>query len=209
MLEPSGWFLSSALVGHITYWNCEAVIAKAQNRDTYRHGNIRSEAVSVGIEMVREQGYESLSVRRIAGAMGVVHRSLYNHFVDREALLDAIAERGFESFGVGLKKCKSPKEYVSAFINFALDNPSLYDLMQSRPHATMKEKPELQAAVHIGIGEAMRLFSKPENSKIQNRRAVMKVMVLLHGGLAMYRAGVLDLLNDKALIVELQRMIAE
>jgi AcrR family transcriptional regulator len=176
-------------------------------RDTYRHGNVRSEAIEVGLSLVRAQGHGALSVRQIASALGVAHRSLYNHFADREALLDAIAEVGFIELGTKLKACRTPADYVSTELDFALKDPHLYDLLQSRPHATMKEKPTLRAAVHVCIGEALRLFSREGHTADENRRAVMKMLMLLHGGISMYRGGILDLPDDAAFVAELQKMI--
>lgn len=161
----------------------------------------------MGLELVQAKGHVALSVRHVAAALGLAHRSLYNHFADREAFLDAIAERGFTDFGESLKSCRAPADYVRTYVEFALRNPQLYDLLRSRPHATMKEKPSLQAAVHIGLTEALRLFSKPGRNSDENRRAVMKVLILLHGGIAMHRSGILDVADDAALVAELQAMI--
>ncbi|MDP3749618.1 MAG: TetR/AcrR family transcriptional regulator [Phenylobacterium sp.] len=177
------------------------------SRDSYRHGNLRAEAIAVALDLVVAQGHEALSLRRVADAVGVAHRSLYNHFSDREGLLDAVAEEGFLRFGRLLRAARTPDEYVGTYVGFALGNPRLYDLMKSRPHATMKQKPTLQAAVHLGITEALRLFARPQNTSEENRRAVMKVMVLLHGGIALHRAGILDVPDDAGLIEELQAMI--
>jgi hypothetical protein len=80
--------------------------------------------------------------------------------------------------------------------------------MESRPHATMKRKPALQRAVHLCIAEAMRLFGRADRSAAANRRAVMKVLVLLHGGISMHVAGILDVRGDTGLIAELQAMVA-
>lgn len=182
-------------------------MASTAKRETYRHGNVRSEAIAVGLELVRSHGHTALSVRQIATALGVAHRSLYNHFADREALLDAIAECGFIELGTRLKDCRTPADYVSSELDFALNEPHLYDLLQSRPHATMKEKPSLRAAVHVCIGEALRLFSREGRSSDENRRAVMKMLMLLHGGISMYRGGILDLPDDAAFVAELQKMI--
>jgi hypothetical protein len=79
--------------------------------------------------------------------------------------------------------------------------------MKSRPHATMKQKPDLQRAVHETIAEAMRLFGRPGLSPEQNRRAVMKVIILLHGGIAMHQSGILDVDGDEGLIAELTAML--
>jgi Tetracyclin repressor-like, C-terminal domain len=106
-----------------------------------------------------------------------------------------------------LKICLTRADYVRTFVEFALHNPQLYDLLQSRPHATMKEKPSLQAAVHIVLTEALRLFSESRRGSTENRRVVSKVLILLHGGIAMHRSGILDVDDGAALIAELQAMI--
>jgi AcrR family transcriptional regulator len=176
-------------------------------RDTYRHGNVRSEAIEAGLALVRADGHGTLSVRQVASSLGVAHRSLYNHFVDREGLLDAIAERGFTELGTRLKACRTAQDYVQTELDFALTEPHLYDLLQSRPHSTMKEKPTLRAAAHLCVGEAMRLFSRQGRTSDENRREVMKMLMLLHGGIMMYRGGILDLPDDSAFIAELKKMI--
>lgn len=176
-------------------------------RDTYRHGNLREAALTAARAMVEAGGHEALSLRKVADAVGVAHRSLYSQFESREALLDAVAQAGFEALAVPLTATASRGEFVAAYARFALANPRLYDLMRSRPHATMKEKPPLQRAVHLGITQAMRLFADPAASKEDNRRAVMKVLVLLHGGIAMHRSGILDVPGDEGLIAELQAMM--
>jgi AcrR family transcriptional regulator len=182
-------------------------VTTSSKRETYRHGNVRSEAVQVGLELVRLHGHAALSVRQIATALGVAHRSLYNHFADREALLDAIAECGFVELGTRLKDCRTGLDYVQTELDFALKQPHLYDLLQSRPHSTMKEKPTLRAAAHLCVAEALRLFSREGRTSDENRREVMKMLMLLHGGIMMYRGGILDLPDDAAFVTELQKMI--
>lgn len=182
-------------------------VAARPSRDSYRHGNLRAEAILAALDLVAPHGHEALSLRRVADAVGVAHRSLYNHFSDREGLLDAVAEESFLRLGHLLQAARTTDEYVGAYVRFALENPRLYDLMKSRPHATMKLKPTLQAAVHVGITEALRLFARPQQTSEENRRAVMKVMVLLHGGIALHRAGILDVSDDTGFIEELQAMI--
>ena len=178
-------------------------------RDTYRHGNVRAEAVAAARALVASHGHEALSLRQVAQAVGVAHRSLYNHFEDREALLDAVAEAGFVDLAEPLKAADSREAYVRAYARFALANPRLYALMSSRPHGTMKHRPALQRAVHLGITEARRLFGRADRSSAENRRAIMKVIILMHGALAMHAAGVLDVEGDEGLIAELQAMVAD
>ena len=81
--------------------------APRRMRDTYRHGNLRAEAVQAAFELATADGAGALSLRAVADRVGVAHRSLYNHFADREALVDAVAEQGFLRLAEALEKNSS------------------------------------------------------------------------------------------------------
>jgi AcrR family transcriptional regulator len=177
-------------------------------RTSYRHGNVRAEAIAAAYGQVIADGHAALSVRRVAERVGIAHRSLYNHFDDREALLDAVAEIGFVELAAALRKARTSDAFVRAYVRFALRRPNLHALMASRPHPTMKRKPALQRAVHLGIAEALRMYGRADRSSTENRRAVMKILILVHGALALYSAGILDVRGPQGLIAELQAMVA-
>jgi AcrR family transcriptional regulator len=177
-------------------------------RATYRHGDLRSAALKAAFRLVAKAGHEHFSLREVADAVGVAHRSLYNHFEDREALLDAVATEAYTRLAAQLVKVQTPQDYTSKYVRFALTNPAIYALMTSRPHATMKHNPPLQSAVHKVITEAMRIFCRDIQTPAARRRAVMKVYITLYGGISLYAAGVLDQPSEKALIEELSAMNA-
>jgi AcrR family transcriptional regulator len=178
-------------------------------RATYRHGNLQAAALKAAYGLVAKAGHERLSLREVADAVGVAHRSLYNHFGDREALLDAIATEAYMRLAGRLKKAQTPEDYTATYVRFALANRAIYALMTSRPHATMKKNPPLQAAVHKVISEAMRIFCRDIEALAERRRAVMKVYIMLYGAISLYTAGILDQPSEKALIAELSALIAK
>lgn len=178
-------------------------------RTTYRHGNVREEAIAAAHALIAETGLENLSIRRVAERVGIAHRSLYNHFEDRDALLDAVATEGYENLAKALATAQTTDSFVSTYTGFALRNPYLYALMTSRPHATMKGKPELQKAAHLVITEAIRLFSDQAAPTREKKRSVFKIHMLLHGGLSLYQSGILDMPSDKAFVKELIAMVEE
>ena len=177
-------------------------------RATYRHGNLKSAALKAATRLVAKAGHEQLSLRGVADAVGVAHRSLYNHFGDREALLDAVATDAYARLASILAKANTPEDYTAKYVRFALANRALYALMTSRPHATMKHNPPLQTAVHGVITQAMRIFCQDIPTPAARRRAVMKIYITLYGGISLYAAGVLDQPSEKALIAELSAMNA-
>ena len=62
-------------------------------RAPYHHGNLREALVEAAVDVVREGGPEALALRELARRVGVSHAAAYRHFADREALVDAVAER--------------------------------------------------------------------------------------------------------------------
>jgi AcrR family transcriptional regulator len=183
-------------------------MTKMPRRATYRHGNLRAAALKAAFRLVAKAGHEHLSLREVADVVGVAHRSLYNHFADREALLDAVAAEAYTRLAARLVKAQTPQDYTATYVHFALTNRAIYALMTSRPHAAMKHNPPLQSAVHKVITEAMRIFCADIATPAARRRAVMKVYITLYGGISLYAAGVLDQPSEKALIAELSAMNA-
>ncbi|MGQ0483329.1 MAG: TetR/AcrR family transcriptional regulator [Pseudonocardia sp.] len=53
----------------------------------------RERIVSATVELIERDGADAVSMRRVAGLLGVAPMSLYNHVPNKAALLDAVAER--------------------------------------------------------------------------------------------------------------------
>jgi AcrR family transcriptional regulator len=176
-------------------------------RDTYRHGNLREASIAAAFDLVAAGGESALTLRRVAEAVGVAHRSLYNHFADREALVDAVAESGFAALASRLRAAATRADFVKAYVRFVLDNPNLYKVMKGQPISAINRKPGLQQAIQLSVKESARLFCGPHASPKENRRAVIKVLILLYGGISMYQEGILEVSDEDELIAELQSMI--
>ncbi|MDQ3273297.1 MAG: TetR/AcrR family transcriptional regulator, partial [Pseudomonadota bacterium] len=63
---------------------------------TYHHGNLSEALLDAAEQLLPTRGAEALTLREVAREAGVSHGAPYHHFGSREALLAAIAERGFE-----------------------------------------------------------------------------------------------------------------
>jgi hypothetical protein len=79
--------------------------------------------------------------------------------------------------------------------------------MKGQPIAVVNRKPGLQRAIQLCVKESARLFGDPDASPDENRRIVIKVLILLYGGISMYLEGILDVSGEDELITELQSMI--
>src|ERR1700760_4394389 len=104
----------------------------------FHHGNLRAVLLDQAEEVLRERGIDALSLRDLARAAGVSHGAPRSHFIDRNALLDALAERGFIRLADEVREAASqaPEGYAAvlhaagvAYLAFALREPALHDLM--------------------------------------------------------------------------------
>ena len=81
-------------------------------------------------------GLSALSMRKVAERVGVSATALYRHFDDKESLLVAVVQAGFERFTSYLLRGlagRTPFERLArtgeGYLRFALDNPSYYRIM--------------------------------------------------------------------------------
>jgi AcrR family transcriptional regulator len=110
----------------------------------YHHGNLRSALLAAAERTVRERGAQSLSLRELAREIGVSHGAPRRHFPDRQALLNALAESGFERLGSELRTAADGagedfqarlRATAAAYIRFAIRDPALLELMFAAKHA--------------------------------------------------------------------------
>ena len=66
-------------------------------KDGYHHGDLANALVDAALAVVESDGADALSLRDLAASLGVSRAAPYRHFVDRDALLAAVAARGFDA----------------------------------------------------------------------------------------------------------------
>ena len=62
-------------------------------------GNTKQEILEASLELFSVQGFEATSVSQIANAVGIRKASLYSHFENKQAILDALVEDVLEQYG--------------------------------------------------------------------------------------------------------------
>ena len=88
-------------------------------------------------------------MRRIAKAVGITPMALYRHYKDRASLLNALADEGFAELTAELearrfsgKIEKRLTEMADIYLDHALENPRLFELMFLQPREGARKFPQ-------------------------------------------------------------------
>ena len=98
---------------------------------------IRSSILATAWQLVKEDGWQSLSIRKIADAIEYSVPVIYDHFENKEAILLQFGKDGFglliRKLHQAKKKTSDPAEQLTlmadAYWNFAFKNKEYYQLM--------------------------------------------------------------------------------
>lgn len=173
-------------------------------REDYHHGNLADAALKEGLRALACG--EELSMRAIARAIGVAHRALFNHFPDRASFEAALSAEGFTRLSAVLRTTKSPAAFVRAYVDFALTQSALYDLMMRQPYGMFESHPGLRIAADDVIAVSLAGLAPRAVDTESGRRAVMRIWMIAHGGVGLHRSGVLRMRSDAAFAKELLRI---
>jgi AcrR family transcriptional regulator len=115
----------------------------ATTQRPYHHGNLRSELLACAERALGEGGLAQLSLRDLARQAGVSHAAPRRHFADKQALLDALAQDGFERLGRELRAAieGAGEDFearlaalAGAYVRFATRHAALLELMFASKH---------------------------------------------------------------------------
>jgi len=97
---------------------------------SYHHGELREALIAAGAAALEETGNTDISLRETARRAGVSPTATYRHFASKEALLAAIAGRGFCDLEQRFTKAQGDLTgFGHAYISFARDRPAMFRLM--------------------------------------------------------------------------------
>lgn len=103
-----------------------------QTRREKQKAELRAELVAAAHKLVQEEGYEGLTIRKLAKRVGYAPMSVYSYFADKQDILFALAEDAFETLARRIEEHPSddPIEALQAVMTeyaaFGLGNPNEY-----------------------------------------------------------------------------------
>ncbi len=113
-------------------------MTSADRRSGYRDRQkreIRARIVDVANELVRREGFEALTMRRLAALSGCAPMSVYSYFPDKDAILAALAEDAFAALARRIEtdppidSLAALEDALLRYVNFGLANPQHYRIV--------------------------------------------------------------------------------
>ncbi len=166
---------------------------------------LRRQILDTARHLLVSEGYPSLSMRRIAQAIGYSATSIYLHFANKDALFHALIDEGFarlyEILVAASQSADEPTERLAAlahgYVAFGLANPELYEIMFLLHPAHMARYPaENYRRARLGLD----LFGATLADGVKSgafvemplRPATAVVWSALHGAVSLVLANRLD-----------------
>ena len=170
----------------------------------YHHGNLRAELLDHAERALERGGTNALSLRELAREAGVSHAAPRRHFADRQALLDALAEAGFERLGAALAGAVAgaPEDFAErliavarVYVAFATEHAALLELMFAAKHGS-GDASELREAGTRAFAAPLALVAEGQRTGDivggDLERVMLAAWAPIHGIATMASAGFLD-----------------
>jgi AcrR family transcriptional regulator len=99
--------------------------------------------------LLDEEGAESVTMRRVATAVGMTPMALYRHYPNRDGLLNTLADTGFVELAAKLANLRLTGridrqllKILDVFLDHAFDSPRLFELMFLTKREGARQYPE-------------------------------------------------------------------
>ncbi|MFE7127593.1 TetR/AcrR family transcriptional regulator [Streptomyces sp. NPDC057617] len=158
----------------------------------YHHGDLRTALLRQAERTLAEHGADGLSLRELAREVGVSHAAPRRHFPDKRALLDALAEVGYERLGRRLDAALNGAEgdvterlvlFAQVYVEFAVEHRELLGLMHGPKEGSRGDR--LREANDRAFAAPVRLLAEArargDIDPDTTGRADMAVLALLQG----------------------------
>jgi AcrR family transcriptional regulator len=135
---------------------------------------VRDSILQSAWQLVNEEGWQNLSIRKIADAIEYSVPVVYDHFENKEAILSEFNHKGFKLLGGQISEAKNSETLPSkqleaiayAYWDFAFNNKEYYQVMYGLGMPTcesLERVPELAAFITVifsTIDELIKLGNK-------------------------------------------------
>lgn len=178
-----------------------------------------AQIVAAARVLAEEQGWEAVTTRRLADAIGYSQPVLYGHFPEgRSQIVTAVALVGFQDLAVALSAARPApgadrsgedrvRALVLAYLDFAERHPATYEAMFHLPIRAAFASEETPRAMREGFDAIVDTLLALDRPPADPGTAAEVVWGAMHGVATLERAGRYSVGNDDRRVDELVRRI--
>ena len=133
-------------------------------------GNTKQEILEASLELFSVQGFEATSISQIASAVGIRKASLYSHFENKQAILDALVKDVLQQYGTHSIFARADWERDAA--NLPLTSDEAVRMVQGQIRYILHD-PAISRARKMLVIEQ---FQNPELAKLQTKQNYSDVL---------------------------------
>lgn len=160
-----------------------------QKKGSYHHGNLREALLTSALEILTVGGVDGLSLRALGRATGVSQAAPYSHFRDKDELLAAIAESGFQKLALQMAEeatgaattVERIEKLMFSYVRFAKENKPLFQIMFGRELADLKKFPTLAMTAGKSYSLISTALAKRTSTDVDTRFLTVAVWSLCQG----------------------------
>lgn len=157
------------------------------------------------LEMLERDGPASVSMRRVAEAVGITPMAIYHHFANREDLLNSVTNAEFAKFAdrnrAFLGKGTAEQQIVASmdpYVDYALQHPRVFDYVFAAPRPGARRFPEdfrarLSPSLTPAADALKAAMQAGELRKDDPWEVAFELWAVTHGYVALYRGGRISL----------------
>lgn len=164
--------------------------------------------------LLLEDGYNAVSMRKIAKSVGCSATSIYLHFDSKDALIHALIDEGMgklhDVLAEAAQNAAGPVERIEdlcrAYVNYGLQNPEYYEVMFMLHPERMERYPAekyRRARRNLeSFAEAIGAASQTDEVEVEDPEIAASVLwTALHGAVALLLARRIDVRIDQGTYV--------
>lgn len=179
-------------------------------------GDLRRQILDTARHLLVREGYQNLSMRKIADAIGYSATSIYLYFDSKDALLHTLIHEGMMQLHGKLKEAahehtddptRRLRALCRSFIDFGLQNPEYYEIMfQLRPERMERYPPEKYRRARSNLdffGQALKDGDEQGIFGIEDAKVTAStIWASLHGTVSLLLAERVDVSIDTETFIE-------
>ncbi len=168
----------------------------------------RTRILDAARSLFLEEGVEAVTMRRVAERVGVTATALYRHFEGKDALLSAVLDAGFQSFGGYLYralKAGDPGERLRSsgqcYLDFALEQPEVYRSIFMTPRPAKVEcgrnEPQWNATFNFLVDRVRECIDAGLLRPGDPQAVAVTIWALVHGLVSLYLTGATGMAEEE------------